>query len=377
MKILFCTPAPLTKSLGAAKVVVELAEEMRELGWDCDLVCPPDIAGPGDPTPQQSFAANLYPYLKANSGKYDVVDYDHEYLPFARAEFSPTTLFVARSVLLAQHLDQIAIPVGRNLRSRVGHFFKARARQQERCVRIDKAQSIVEKADLVNVSNDHDKAELIRRGLLKEKIVVLPYGISRARRSLFDQVSSKTPPEPVVGFVGTFDYRKGASEFPKIVALVAAAVPKVMFKLFGTKGMFQTEAEIRAHFPLRLQAHLQIMQTYQPEDLPELLSSCSLGIFPSYIEGMPFGVLEMLAASLPVIAYASPGAPMMLPDNLLVPIGSAEALARKVIALLKDEDNLTKARILAKERSQEFTWTVAAYQTDTVYRQALKELRTN
>ena len=44
MRILFCTPAPLMKSLGAAKVVVELAEEMQELGWDCDLVSIRDLA---------------------------------------------------------------------------------------------------------------------------------------------------------------------------------------------------------------------------------------------------------------------------------------------------------------------------------------------
>ena len=374
-RILFCTPAPLTKALGAAKVVVELAEEMRLIGWKCDLICPTDIATSGDRTPQQSFAANLGPFLKANASDYDVVDYDHEYLPFARAELALRTLFVARSVLLAQHLDQIAIPIGTSLKSRLAHIIKEKTRRQERYRRVLNAQSIVEQADLVNVSNDLDKVELMRRGLPSEKIVVLPYGISRTRRFSFDQVSSQPPSKPVISFVGTFDYRKGASEFPKIVEIVVAAVPEVLFKLFGTKGMFQTEAEVRAHFPHRLQAYLEILPTYLPEDLPHLLSSCSVGIFPSYVEGMPFGVLEMLAASVPVVAYASPGAPMMLPNEFLVQRGHAEALAQKTIALIQSERALMEARASAKQQSQKFTWTAVAQQTDAVYRQALKELR--
>ena len=374
-KILFCTPAPLTKSLGAAKVIVELAEEMRMLEWDCGLICPTDIAAPGDPTPKQSFAVNLRSYLKKNGGNYDVVDYDHEYLPYARAEFCSTTLFVARSVLLAQHLDQISIPTGKSFKAQVGSIIKTNARRKQQQQRILVAQATVENADLINVSNDLDKVELMRRGLPSEKIVVLPYGISRTRRFSFDQVSSQPPSKPVISFVGTFDYRKGASEFPKIVEIVVAAVPEVLFKLFGTKGMFQTEAEVRVHFPHRLQAYLEILPTYLPEDLPHLLSSCSVGIFPSYVEGMPFGVLEMLAASVPVVAYASPGAPMMLPNEFLVQRGHAEALAQKTIALIQSERALMEARASAKQQSQKFTWTAVAQQTDAVYRQALKELR--
>ena len=374
-KILFCTPAPLTKSLGAAKVIVELAEEMRMLEWDCGLICPTDIAAPGDPTPKQSFAVNLRSYLKKNGGNYDVVDYDHEYLPYARAEFCSTTLFVARSVLLAQHLDQISIPTGKSFKAQVGSIIKTNARRKQQQQRILVAQATVENADLINVSNDLDKVELMRRGFPSEKIVVLPYGISRTRRFSFDQVSSQPPSKPVISFVGTFDYRKGASEFPKIVEIVVAAVPEVLFKLFGTKGMFQTEAEVRVHFPHRLQAYLEILPTYLPEDLPHLLSSCSVGIFPSYVEGMPFGVLEMLAASVPVVAYASPGAPMMLPNEFLVQRGHAEALAQKTIALIQSERALMEARASAKQQSQKFTWTAVAQQTDAVYRQALKELR--
>jgi len=375
-KILFCTPAPLTKSLGAAKVIVELAEEMRMLEWDCDLICPADIAAPGDPTPQQNFAVNLRSYLKKNGGNYDVVDYDHEYLPYARTEFCSTTLFVARSVLLAQHLDQISIPTGKSFKAQVGSIIKANARRKQQQQRILVAQATVENADLVNVSNDDDKAELVRRGISEDKIKVLPYGISRSRRLLFDEISSDVPQEPIVAFVGTFDYRKGAREFPEIVSCVVTAVPGVRFKLLGTKGMFQTEPEVRSHFPQRLQKHLEVTPAYKPEYLPNLLATCSIGLFPSHMEGFGFGVLEMLAASIPVVAYDAPGPPMMLPVDYLVPKGESNAMAHKVIELLRDRNELTKARIWAKQRSQQFDWRAIAQETADLYYRRLLSQRT-
>ena len=363
VKILFCTPAPLTKSLGAAKVVVELAEEMQQLGWECDLVSIKDMAEESG----LSLSESLRGYLQEHADKYDVVDYDHEYLPYPRREFSEKPLFVARSVLLAHHLETIPIPIGTGLRSQVGQLLKGPARRKARQERIRRAQATVAAADLVNVSNHEDKAELVRRGIPADKIAVIPYGISRTRRPLFDRISSAVPPQPVVAFVGTFDYRKGAREFPQIVSQIAAAVPNVCFKLLGTKGMFQTEAEVRARFPQRLQKHLEVTPTYKPEELPQELSDCSVGIFPSYVEGMPFGILEMLAASVPVIAYDSPGSPMMLTPEYLVASGNANAMAVKAIALLNDERRLSEARGWAKQQSQQFSWAEIAQRTNEAY----------
>ena len=367
MKILFCTPAPLTKTLGAAKVVVELAEEMRELGWECDLLSIKDLAdGTG-----QSLAESLRRHLHAHAAGYDVVDYDHEYLPYPRAEFAPETLFVARSVLLAHHLDTIPLPEPAGAKAMLGRLLRGRARRHQRQERVRAAQATVEQADLVNVSNDDDRTELLRRGIDAAKIIVLPYGISRTRRPLFDAVSSQPPPRPTVAFVGTFDYRKGAREFPEIVRRVAEAIPDVRFKLLGTRGLFQTESAVRGHFPSHLQSHLEIIPTYPSDELPHLLSDCSVGIFPSHMEGFGFGVLEMLAASLPVVAYDAPGPPMMLPAEYLVTRGDAEALGSKVVALLDNHVQLSAARTWAKSRSRQFEWAQAARTTYELYSREL------
>jgi glycosyltransferase involved in cell wall biosynthesis len=112
---------------------------------------------------------------------------------------------------------------------------------------------------------------------------------------------------------------------------------------------------------------LEVIPKYDPDKLPALLSSCSVGIFPSYIESFGFGVLEMLAASIPVIAYNSPGPPMMLPPNWLVPRGDAKAMSVKVVDLLLDDRRLVQARTEAKRRSKEFCWKTIARQTSEIY----------
>lgn len=369
MNILFCTPAPLTKELGAPKVVMELAEGMRALGWDCELRGRFDLGGDSRRASlsDEAYIKRLHQFLKKHAGEFDVIDYDHNFLPYPRMDFSPRTLFVARSVLLAHHFANISIPASRNWKSRLRCLASGTAERRARNKRIQRAHRTVWEADLVNVCNQHDKAELIRRGIPSNNIITIPFGISDSRRPLFDAVSDAVPANPIVAFVGTFDYRKGAREFPDLVKNIIHSVPQARIRLLGTAGMFQTCTEVLAHFPVTLRQRIEVVATFRPEELPLLLSTCSVGIFPSYIEGFGFGVLEMLAASLPVIAYDSPGPPMMLPPEYLVPRGDIGAMSSKVSALLTDTGKLQAARTWARQQSQLFRWEQVARTTSDLY----------
>ena len=373
MRVLFCSPNPLTAAMGAPKVLVEAADALRAQGWSVDLmgcgeVCERTPAG-GHAAFIPAYQQGLRRYLQAHASRYDVVDYDHGYLPFAREEFCPTTLFVARSVLLIHHQETIIVPTPEGLRAMLGRAARGRQRRALRAFTVTAATRTLQQADLVNVSNHDDKAELLKRGIEEEKIVVLPYGISAARRALFDQIACESPADPLVAFVGTFDYRKGAKEFPFLVSEIVRQCPQARFKLMGVKGMFPTAEAVAACFPPALRARMEIVPAYKPDALPALLADCSLGVFPSYMEGFPFGVLEMLAACVPVIAYDAPGATMMLDAAYLVPRGDAGAMSRKAAALLADATRLAQARVWAQARSRQFDWAEIAQRTAYIYRQ--------
>src|SRR6059036_1272763 len=118
MKLLACSPLPLDRRLGAAKVLVEFVDAMRTLGWQCELISPADLGlnPAAHPAARWQLMQRLREYLIARGGEYDVIDYDHEYLPFDRSQFPPRPLMVARSVLLVQHLSRIQLPQPRGLR---------------------------------------------------------------------------------------------------------------------------------------------------------------------------------------------------------------------------------------------------------------------
>ncbi|MBI3652540.1 MAG: glycosyltransferase family 4 protein [Acidobacteria bacterium] len=364
MKILFCSPTQLSKELGAAKVTLELAEEMARLGWQCEFLSPTDCAPQTERHENSRYQRYLREQLQKLAGEFEVVEYDHSQLPFPRRDFPAAPLFVARSVLLAHHFANIAIPHDTSMKSKFHQLLQGRQQATQRQQDLADAHRTVSEADLVNVLNEDDQVELVRCGIPKEKIVVLPGGISPNRRALFDGISSELPPAPVVAFIGTFDTRKGATDFPTLVQRICAAIPNVGFRLLGT---YKDVATVRAAFPKPLRQRLDVVSQYHPDELPELLAPCSVGLFPSYIEGFGLGVLEMLAASIPVIAYHTPGPPMMLPAQYLVQRGDTTAMSDKVIQLLQDRGQLQLARRWAKQRSQEFCWQRIATQTSEIY----------
>ncbi len=370
MRILFCGNAPIRKDLGASKVLIELARELELIGWETTVVGPDSLSCNGC-----DYRSALHEFLISHGADYDVVDYDHETLPHPRGDFPSSPLFVARSVLLVHHLASIAVPEPGGLRRVVGRMIHGSARRRDIADRIERAQQTIQQADLVNVSNHDDEAELLRHGVAPEKIAVLPFGLTEERRALFDSTPVTEHPPPTIAFVGTFDNRKGARDFPAIVTSICDFMPDARFLLLGTRGLFRTADEVRREFPRRLRNRLEIHERFDPDRLPSMLHDTSVGIFPSYIEGFGFGVLEMLAASIPVIAYRSPGPPMMLPAEWLVPRGDGHALAQAVIRLLRDPEHLRAERRRAHAISHQFSWDGIAARTSAIYIDALRARR--
>lgn len=370
LKILFCSETKLSRMLGASRPLLDLSDELAQLGWECDFVCPSSLHDGDDPVAaQREYPENLRRHLLNYSHNYNVVDYAHECLPYERSTFCNHALFVARSVLLVQHLGKIAIPHPRTVRSLLGRVVKGRMRRRELEGRIRRADHTIGQADLVNVSNSDDRTELIARGTPAEKIVVLPFGLSRAVFAGLESLSVEPPLRPVIAFIGTFDSRKGAVEFPRIVRGIEAAYPEARFRLLGTAGMLQTAESVLSYFPPSSWSRIEVVPRFAPEELPSLLSDCSLGIFPSHYEGFGLGVLEMLAAGLPVIAYSTPGPRDILSPEYLVPAGDHRAMSDRVNALLKNPNELRIVRRLARQRAAHFNWEAIAKETDRIYRE--------
>lgn len=369
-RILLCSPTPLTARLGASKVYIETAEALRRVGWGATLVGPAEVTG--DPAAWDTPPARLREYLARRADEFDVIEFEHNRLPYPRAELPPGPLLVARSVLLTHTTAAAGIPPRPALAARVGWLLKWPVEARRRREALARADATLRGADLINVGNDDERTAVVAAGHPPGKVLVLPFGLFPERLTAFQPMPDELPAEPVIATVGTFDPRKGMGEWLALATTVLAAHPAARFRLIGTAGMVPTAEGVLSHFPDRLRPRVEVVPTFDPADLPRLLADCSLGVFPSYCEGFPFGVLEMLAAGLPVVAYRAPGPPMMLGPEFLVPKGDGRALGRRVSELLGAPDRLRAARRGARLRAEGFRWEEIAARTAAAYLAALE-----
>lgn len=370
-RILFCCPTPLRPTLGASKVYIEVAAGFRRLGWDVSLLGPDEVAGGRSVDPHFEQPDYLRSYLRKHAGEYAVIEYEHYALPFPRADFPTATLFVARSVLTVHAHLEADIPAYPTWRSRLRHLIWGPGGRRWPKRMVPQADRTLGTADLINVSNTYDAITLSRHGHAADKIVVFPYGLFEERSDAFRPAPDAIPDPPVIAFVGSFDPRKGMVDLPRVATAVMREFPRAIFRLIGTAGLVATAERVLSFFPRGVRPHIQVTPRFEPRELPELLSGCTLGVFPSRLESFGFGVLEMLAAGLPVIAYDVPGPPMMLPQEYLVRRGDASAMAEKIVTLLGDGQRLTDARRWARRRSQDFRWEDIVRRTAETYQQRL------
>lgn len=364
--------------LGVSRVMQGVAVSLRRLGHEVTLIGPEELGLPSDASwgDLRVLAEAARAFVRARGGDHDVVDFNEDLLPFPRSDFPRSTLLVARTALLAQWLDELRPPRRHTLRTiaaDVRYFRKVRARQR---TLVGEAFAGLRSADRINVPNEHDRDLLVRRGLPAQKIFVLPYALAEERAAQLGMASRPRPPaSPAIAFVGTFDWRKGAVHFAPVFERVVREVPLARLRLLGCKGMIVREAAVRAFFPRSLRSRIDIAMTFDPATLPARLAECSVGLYPSYYEGFPLGVLEMLSAHLPVVAFDAPGAPMMLPPEWLARVGDEAGLASRLVALLRDPEGLERSRARAREISGRFHWDAIARDTAAAYSRALSVLR--
>lgn len=99
-----------------------------------------------------------------------------------------------------------------------------------------------------------------------------------------------------------------------------------------------TEAELRSFVANHALTGRVLFLGYRT-DIPELLQTMDLFCLTSLREGLPIGLLEAMASTLPVVATNVEGARDVIEhekDGMLVESGDVESLASTLIALLKD-----------------------------------------
>jgi len=383
LRLLIVLHFPWDARLGAARVLIELAREWTRAGHTVEKFCLtdawPEPAGSraGAAFRQSRFCWRAAEYIRRNADRFDVIDCLIGALPFQKSSLRFRGLFVARSVglyrLYDQFLRQSRIlwpnqPKGRWF-GRLFHRWLDRRAWRD-------AERLVGSCDLLNLPNEDERLALARDRAVRAPAIVLPYGLTDDFRAALAQ--SAVPPgqrlaHKTICFIGMWSPRKGAYDWPKIIAAIRQLHPTARFLFLGT--MFE-ESAVRSD--LGALEGISCRTTFTEAELPDLLAEGTVALFPSYIEGFGLAVLEQLAAGLPTIAYDVPGPRQILRpqrDRLLTPVGdplTMAARASEILALSVPEYKTLSRECRAIAHA--YRWPEIARDTIEQYRAALESL---
>jgi glycosyltransferase involved in cell wall biosynthesis len=152
----------------------------------------------------------------------------------------------------------------------------------------------------------------------------------------------------VIGVVGRFTRQKGHAHFIEAARDVATRYPGVRFLLVGDGELRQTLEQKIATAGLGD----RFIVVGAREDVPELLPVFDLVVLPSLWEGLPYVLLEAMAAGKPVIASCVGGMPDVIQDGIngmLVPPRDSAVLAAAMLKLLVNKELRSKMGHSASE----------------------------
>jgi glycosyltransferase involved in cell wall biosynthesis len=375
---------PWDARLGAAKVWMELTREWTEAGHSVERFCLTD-AFPELPFSratsamrQLRFPRKAARFVRENAGRFDVIDCLIGTLPFAKESLCFRGLVVARSVGLFRLYNRFLRELAQDQGDSKGRWFsRIFHRFIEWRARIDGERSL-RTCDLLNLPNEDERREVAGDLQLQVRTIVEPYGLSE--ETLQALAAAAGPADRrlracKICFLGMWGPRKGSREWSRIMAAIWNEHPAAKFIFLGT--MFE-EALVRGDLGMNNDQRISCVPVFVADELPSLLSDCTLGVFPSHIEGFGLAVLEQLAAGLPIIAYDVSGPRQILQpqkERLLTPVGETAAVARRASEILSLAPvEYEKLSVECVKLAKNYRWKDIAESTLQQYRSALESL---
>lgn len=212
-----------------------------------------------------------------------------------------------------------------------------------------------------------EKSELARGA----QVTVIPLGLASNFRVLptatLQSIAQRfhLPAGPKVIHVGDCFERKN-------IEVLLTAIHRLKIHLVKVGGQF-SEGQQKLIKDFNLESQITHLHKVDIEDLVALYNLSDLCIFPSWLEGFGFPVLEAMACGTPVIASNRSSVPELVGEaGLLADPADAEAFVAQSLRVLNDqvlrEDLIARGR----ERVQQFSWAHHARQVCAFYHRILE-----
>jgi glycosyltransferase involved in cell wall biosynthesis len=219
-------------------------------------------------------------------------------------------------------------------------------------------------------SIDPSSISVVLPGLPEDRFLRLP---DRSTASATAEVGAAST---VVGTVGRLSRQKRHDVLIEAVALASRHVPDLMLVIVG-EGELETATRRLAEE--RIPG--QVTFTGYRSDAIEVLPAFDIFAMSSDFEGLPFALLEAMAAGRAIVTTDVQGAGEAVRDRregLVVPRRDPDALASAIVSLARDRELAARLGAAAHERFyKEFTADQMIDRTEALYLELLADRRGN
>ncbi len=165
---------------------------------------------------------------------------------------------------------------------------------------------------------------------------------------------AQRPASNVILFLGRLDREKGVLDLIDAMPPICSKVRNVILQFAGEGDV---ELICARAAECGVSTHVEFLGWVNGNDKVRVLTDATVLALPSYVEGMPMGLLEAMAIGLPVVATRVGGTPDVVEDRitgLLIEPGDSRALVDSLLELLVDPALRTRIGTAARRKILEF-----------------------
>ncbi len=225
---------------------------------------------------------------------------------------------------------------------------------------------------IVAVSPEEARAA-VGIGLGKARVITIPNGVESA--DLTPRLAARrelglTDDVTVIGFVGRIVDQKAPHVLVEAFAATVAVAPNVRLVMVGAGPLLEPMQELGK----KLNVSDKILWLGE-RDAREVLASFDIFALSSRKEGLPYVVLEAMAAGLPIVATTSAGVEILIEpgvNGFSVPTDDIEAFTVALIKLASEPALMLRYGRASLQKASDFTIDAMVNRTLSAYRDGVQ-----
>jgi len=211
---------------------------------------------------------------------------------------------------------------------------------------------------------------VIRNGIELSRFTIGPDTRRKIRQAL--EVSEETL---VICSIGRLTPQKGLIYLIQAAPSIITSVKRINFWIVGDGPLRDSlKGKVKQ---LGLENYFRFLGFRN--DIPDILAGADIFVLPSLYECLPIAVIEAMASGKPVVATRVGGNEELVKDGetgFLVPPRNADALAKKLVMLLSDEELRCRVGHNALREAQKYDAKEMVFRYEQVYRALCNTPRT-